>query len=214
MNFAGEFETHLTITAVPHGDPGVLAAWANVRGLKFVHIVLDRGAVCSQPMLTRAGRGDLPGELAAAAELARRLAGDGFDVVRTKIEAAPWNEDVPASDAAAAAHPGDRYFEHHVKLVIAPATDTRELAATAVANRAHLSRNARRTRADGRQERFVTQRCFGVGRSTARSALDALLTDLTASGYAVAEVEEEFVVYDSNLGVDAGWIVAQERPRS
>ena len=73
-NFAGEFETHVTVRA---GDPArldALRAWADDRGMKFHHIVLDRGLTPSQPMVTRRGRGDLTGQLAAAEDLMAGLA--------------------------------------------------------------------------------------------------------------------------------------------
>jgi hypothetical protein len=66
-----------------------------------------------------------------------------------------------------------------------------------------VSRNARRVRPDGRQERFVTQRLYRVGRETAKQHLDSLLNALNP--YEVLEIEEEFVVYDDNVTVDAGW---------
>src|SRR4030095_2286540 len=95
----------------------------------------------------------------AAKRLAEELEGDGFPVTRVKIEASPLNRDVPIADSDAAKHPPERYFEHHVKLLLAG--DAELVALTAIAQRhaAHVSRNALRTRDDGRQERLVAQRC-------------------------------------------------------
>ncbi len=182
-----------------------LQEWAARHGLKCHHIVLARGVTPSQPMVSRRGHGVLTAEQAAAADLARQLAADGYVVTRIKIEAAPDNRDVPATDAGAADHV-DRYFEHHVKLALDPAADLTALTALARRHAAHLSRNARRVRADGRTERFVTQRCHRVGRASAREQLTALLTALAGAGYPVVSVEEEFVVSDSAPGVDAGWL--------
>lgn len=210
MEFAGEFETHVTVrVAHPAGIDG-LRLWAERHDHAFHHIVLDRGQTPSQPMISRRGRGRLSDELSAAEELCRQLSVEGFAVSRIKIEAAPGNEDVPDSDASAAAHAG-RYFEHHVKLSLDPLADITAIAAMAVKHSAHLSRNARRVRDDGRQERFVTQRCFAVGRSTAREQLKSLLIALETLGHPILSVEEEFVVYDSNPGVDAGWLESQEK---
>jgi hypothetical protein len=205
VEFAGEFETHITVRTADPARIDSLRVWAEHHRLSFHHIVLDRGQTPSQPMIGRRGRGVLSGELAAASELSRLLHAAGFVVSRIKIEAAPWNRDVPDTDAAAAEHPG-RYFEHHVKLALAPATDFTALTALAVAHSAHLSRNARRVRDDGLQERFITQRCHSAGHPTARARLGALLAALAEGGYAVVSTEEEFVVYDSAPGVDAGWL--------
>lgn len=77
---------------------------------------------------------------------------------------------------------------------------------------AHLSRNARRARADGIRERFVTQRCYRGDRFSAASALAGLLTELTCTGYPIAEVEEEFVLVDDNPTLDADWFSPDSVP--
>ncbi|GAA4571896.1 hypothetical protein GCM10023176_33590 [Micromonospora coerulea] len=198
----GHYETHLTVaTGV---DLERLRRWAEQRQIKYTRIVLDRGDQPDQPMLTWRGGGTLDGELATVREMRRNLQAEGFTVVRVKIEAAPFNDEVPATSIEAAMVPAG-YFEHHVKLVMAAdaaLTPIRELSRR---HAAQLSRNARRVRADGRRERFVTQRCHGVGRDEARRALDELLTALATENLDIAEVEEEFVLLDDNLAWDAGW---------
>jgi len=206
MHFTGEFETHLTVRLAGDQTVETLRASPPARGLKCTHIVLARGRSASQPMLTRTGRGTLRDELRAAAALRAALGAEGLAVSRVKVEAAPRNEGVPQSDDDGAAHPPERYFEHHVKLLLGAGTDLAGLAALAQGHDAHLSHNALRRRDDGRHERFVTQRCHRVGRATAHDRLDIMLGALRAGGYEVLEVEEEFVVYDSNLSLDAGWI--------
>lgn len=208
VEFEGEFETHVTVRAEDPGAVQALREWAGGRRLTFHHIVLDRGRTPSQPMVGRRGRGGLSEELAEAADLGRRLAADGFAVSRVKIEVAPGNRDVPDSDAEAVEYHPSRYFEHHVKLALDPGADVAGLAELSQGHAAHLSRNALRVRDDGRRERFVTQRCHAVGRPAARARLNALLAALTAGGFTVLDVEEEFVVYDSDPGVDAGWLDA------
>lgn len=193
---ADAFETHVTVDFDER-----LPGWAALAGLKYSRIHLDRGAGADQPMLTGTGRGDLAGQRVAAAMLTDRLRADGFTVRRVKIEAAPWSSGVPHTDGPT----GDRYFEHHVKLVLTgPDLDTAR--GVAEAHHAHLSRNARRARDDGRHERFVTQRCHDVGRPAARARLDALLAALAGAGLTAVEVEEEYVMLDDNPDLDAGWI--------
>ena len=206
MQFAGEFETHLTIDSRSPRDVHSLRAWAVEHHLKCVHIILARGQTASQPMLTRHSRGVLASELEIASALSHQLTLEGFTVSRIKLEVPPHNPDIPQSDADAAAQPPDRYFEHHVKLLLNDDANTHAISNLAQRHGAHLSRNALRVRADASQERFITQRCHHVGRPIARQRLDALLNDLSKLNCPVIEVEEEFVVYDSNLNVDAGWI--------
>jgi hypothetical protein len=205
----GDFEMHLTVSAVD-GAHDRLRSWAERHGLKYTRIVLDRGQTPDQPMLTVRGRGTLDEQRDSARSWTQRLHDAGFPVVRVKIEASPFNAHVPENSAQAAALPPSCYFEHHVKLVLAGEDDTARVREVSERHAAHLSRNARRALVDGRVERFVTQRCRGVGRTEARRRLDDLLAAIAAEGFATVEVEEEFVVVDDNPHLDLGWI--DERP--
>ena len=211
MEFTGEFETHITVGLKDSNQFEALQAWGIARGLKFIHIVLDRGIHVSQLMLTRHGKGGLTDQLKIASDSSKSLNAEGLSVARIKIEAAPWNQDVPQSNAEAVNHPGDRYFEHHIKLLLEPSANIVTLRELAEAHSAHLSRNVLRIRNDDYRERFVTQRCLAVGRVEARQQLQNLLNAIAPLGYLVLEVEEEFVVYDSNLKIDAGWIRSPEQ---
>lgn len=205
----GEFETHLT---VPYYYADRVAEFAQERGLSFVHIELDRGDQPSQPMLTFRGTGTLADQLAAAEELGAELSRFHCCLVRVKVEAAPWNPGVPRTDEEAEAEPAGRYFEHHVKLVL-PGVQVNvlvPLTRLVAQHEARLSRNARRGLADGRHERFVTQRCHGVGRSEAQWRLDMLVAALRAVGHEPVEVVQEYVVHDSAESHDAGWLTPQQ----
>ncbi|MGW7248435.1 hypothetical protein [Streptomyces decoyicus] len=205
--FAGEFEVHLTVRDdADRGAAGALAAYAAAHRLTYVHILLERGDVPSQPMLTLHGSGTYEKVRAEAVAQADGLRAAGFDVVRTKIEATPWTVGVPGTDDEAAGLGPGYYFEHHLKLVLARSAPLGPLLALVVGHGAHLSRNARRVRSDGRAERFVTQRCRRVGLTTAGQRLDALSAQLRAAGHQLASVEREFVVHDGNLALDAGWL--------
>lgn len=212
--FEGEFETHLTVRLDPGAGRGGgdaeefarLEHWAMRHGMKLTRILLDRGAVPDQPTLTERGRGALGAQRAAARRRSAELRTAGFAVVRVKIEAAPWNEDVPRTADEAAALSPVCHFEHHIKLLLRGDTELGIARSIAGRHGAHLSRNARRTTGRGRHERFVTQRCRSVGRPEARAGLDALLGALRAAGLEVLECEEEFVVHDDHPAVDAGWI--------
>jgi hypothetical protein len=203
MDFQGEFETHITLDCAPD-KLELLVRWSEKRELKFVHIVLSRGETGSQPMLTRHSTGTLQSELRRAQELSRECESAGFPVARVKLEVAPHNSAVPRQIANVDSE--QSYFEHHIKLLLPPDADLDALQLETEKHGVHLSRNARRFRDDGQQERFVTGRCYGVGRLEAKSAFDALLQTLRAFPFPVLETEEEFVVYDSNLALDAGWL--------
>ncbi|MFE4758496.1 hypothetical protein ACFRIB_51570 [Streptomyces mirabilis] len=202
-DFAGEFDSHLTVVSTSMAGGEVrIRRWAERHRVKYTRIVLDRGATSDQPMVTVRGHGDLSAQREAALTWIERLCAEGFGVARVKIEAGPWNEDVPRTSAEAQALPPGCYFEHHVKLALADETEVEVVRALAERHTAHVSRNARRDLGGRGHERFVTQRCRGVGRTEARRRLDALAT----AGFKAAEVEEEFVVHDDRPTLDSGWI--------
>jgi hypothetical protein len=202
---SGDFEIHITVHA---GYAETLESFAATHGMKFVHILLDRGTYVSQPMVTLPGRGTLADQHAAVQRWQGELRKAGIYSCRTKIEAAPWCLGVPQSDQDAATEPDGRYFEHHIKLLLPTVTMADLVAVTDLVapHGARLSRNARRVRTDGAQERFVSQRCHGVGLATARRRLDMLVDALRAAGYDIIAVEQEYVVFDSDLGHDQGWL--------
>ncbi len=206
MEFTGEFETHITVNLPNIYGIERLQDWCLDRQLKFLHILLAEGVQVSQPMLTRRGWGDFADELQIATKLATALNRENFPVVRIKIESAPENRGVPQSNSEALTHPADRYFEHHVKLRLESELDLSSLQELVKRHSANLSRNAIRMRLDGFQDRFITQRCMGVGWIDAKKQLQILVAEIESSGYNPIAIESEFVVYDSNLALDSGWI--------
>jgi hypothetical protein len=199
------YETHITVRCENSAEADRLGRWASANGLKLTHIVLARGRMPAQPMLTLAGSASYAAESARARDIGALLRADGFPPVRVKIESSPWAPEVPREPRV-----DERYFEHHVKLRLPATADLDALAARVVPYGAHLSWNARRVAPSGRwAERFVTQRCWGVDAAGAGLALDRLLEELgehDTSGGEVIGVEREFVLYDSDLSVDDGWI--------
>lgn len=206
MEYAGEMETHLTLCWDASENIDELRTWGLENGLKCLHIILARGEHHSQPMLTRRTKGTLSEEIATAQSLKDALAAEGFAVQRIKIEAAPWNEDVPQTAADLKSDPPDKYFESHIKILFEDYLSITALTAAVEKHSAHLSRNALRVRPDGRQERFVTLRCWSVGYTEAAAKLKKLLIEIEHLGFPVIDVEEEYVVYDDNRAIDAGWL--------
>ncbi|WP_404796641.1 hypothetical protein [Streptomyces pristinaespiralis] len=198
VNRLCEYETHVTVRCTDDAARAGLDSWAGAAGLKVTHIVLARGRMVSQPMLTLRGTEDLASQRAAAERLVARLRSGGFEPVRMKIETTPWSPEVRTAEGG--------YFEHHLKLLLEEDFDREALTALAVRHGAHLSWNARRVASGGRHERFVTQRRRGVPAEEAGAACDALVAELTAEGFDVLGEEREFVLYDSDLSVDDGWI--------
>lgn len=206
MEFMGEFETHLTI-AYPEpasASQFALTIWARDHGMKFLQIELADGLTPVQPMLSWRGNGSRTSQMVRIQRISDELAKAGFCVTRSKLEASPSNDDIPENDTDVD-RDANRYFEHHVKLLLSH-DDTLRVQQIAQRHEAHLSRNAFVQRVDSLFERFVTQRCWNVGRKTAQRRLDILLSELQRAALTIIESEAEYVVYDSNLSLDAGWI--------
>ncbi|GIE33561.1 hypothetical protein Ait01nite_066060 [Actinoplanes italicus] len=192
------YEIHLTVSADASDDR--LRSWAADRGVKYTRIVLDRGSHASQPMLSWLSDGTPATAEADARRTASELRSSGFPVTRLKVEAAASGREAPTNAAEAS----DLYFEHHVKLLLSAETDIDLVRTIAARHGAHLSRNARRVRADGVQERFVTQRCYRMGRAEAAGLLAGLLDALASSGVpAPSAFSEASPDVPSSASVDA-----------
>lgn len=205
--YAGDFEVHLTVEA--GRALSSFERWCRERGMKCVRIVLARGRRCEQPMATWRRRGTCRSAMIEEAHArAAEARAAGWQVVRVKLETAPGNEDVPATDEEAQRRPEGHYFEHHVKLRRPVGAGREGLLALCQAHGAHLSRNALRLASEGHEERFVTLRTCAVGRASSLLRLDALIEALDGAGEHIEERESEYCVYDTNLALDEGWLSA------
>ena len=202
----GPFETHLTLSAACPADFDELTALVAEAALKLTCIELAHGLHPLQPMVTRHGAGSLATEFKAIAELKAQFHDLGWRVVRTKIEVDAGHAAAPLNAGQAADCPAERYFENHVKILHAPDIPMAAMVSIAGEVASRLSRNARRIRPDGGHERFFTQRFYRSPRSVARHGLEVLLHRLAAAGFTVLEHEEEYVIHDTNIALDAGWL--------
>jgi inosine/xanthosine triphosphate pyrophosphatase family protein len=202
-SFGGAFEAHVTVRMAA-GEAPRFRATCDRLGVKCVMIELLEGEHAAQPMTASVHRGGLREVQDEVHALARELVSDGFEVVRTKIEALARNADIPETDADAARSPA-AYFEFHIKLLLGDASDVQRVTAACAPHGARLSRNASKRRPDG-EERFVTLRVPGLGRPGAEARFAALEASLAALGLPVRGRTREYTVYDSNVGLDRGWL--------
>src|SRR4051794_33309960 len=206
----GTFEAHVTVEADDLAERERFRGLCSALDVKCVLIELPHGQTRSQPMSASYHRGDAADAGREVARLATAMADAGFTVVRVKIEAVITNTGLPRTDAEAATFPASNYFEFHVKALLGPGADLDALRAVCDSHAAHLSSNALKRDTAGQSERFVTLRAYGVGRVTAEARFEALTDALTRAGFELGGRLREYAIYDSNVGVDAGWIDAPE----
>jgi hypothetical protein len=199
----GSFETHFTLRIAEVRE---IIDWAQKQGMKLTHIVLLGGEHPSQPMITRHSSGRLQNSYAEAKRIAEQMRSMGAEVLRIKIEMDADNPAAPANTGDAMLCPPACYFEHHIKLLLPAGQEHTALLNVAERHGARLSRNVLRHREDEFEERFLTQRLYRRGRDTAASVLDGLKVELEEKSFTILEVEAEYVVFDSNIDLDAGWI--------
>lgn len=199
------FEIHVTVACAP-AHTEAFRALAERLACRCLWIELSRGRTVHQPMLTRRVVGTLAAARSAAAHVALALAvrRAGVRVLRVKIETAADAACVPLAAVAR----GAGYFEHHVRIRVPDHADLGRPGTVVEPHGAHLSRNARTTSSAGSHERFVTQRCHGVGRADAAANLTGLLAALACADIVVVGSESEFVVHDGRLALDDGWLGA------
>jgi hypothetical protein len=199
----GSFETHFTLRMAEAEE---VIDWARKQGMKLTHIVLHGGEHPSQPMITRHSSGRLQNAYGEAKRITEQMQSMGAEILRIKIEMDSHNPAAPADAGDAMLCPPTCYFEHHIKLLLPAGEEHTLLSNIAERHRARLSRNVLRHRQDSFEERFLTQRLYRQGRNTASSALDRLKLELEEMSFTILEIEAEYVVFDSNIDLDAGWL--------
>jgi hypothetical protein len=198
------FETHLTLNASNSALFKTAREFASDHSLKWTQIELNSGFTPTQPMLTFWGQSCLGDQLRRANLIRQELGSLQIQVVRIKVETPFPGAFVPNDGCTGQEHP-NQYFECHVKLRLSSEADLVRLRSLAALHRAHVSRNAIKTFENGQSERFVTQRSYECSSATVQLNQFELTRSLEDHGFEIVEIESEFVLYDSNFALDAGW---------
>ena len=205
--YTGAFEAHITIESLPDAATKErFMAFCEKNALKGIEIELSRGDFMHQPMTCSLHEGDFQEVLGNVQHIAQNLAAEGFPVTRVKLEAAPFNAELPQTNAEVVQHAPSNYFEHHLKLLLPAEADTDLLLQICEKYHAHLSRNAFKKLQDGMSERFVTIRNYGLGKAEAEQSLCDLRNAIEAVGFQVIKSITEYCVYDDCLDLDANWL--------
>lgn len=211
LSYKGIFEAHITLAPLTDDNLVKFQHFCQNNALKLIQIELSRGDFALQQMTASVHEGNLEDVLKDVKSIAQKLGRQGFEVKRIKLEASPFNEDLPANRDELHLHSKENYFEHHLKLLLSENTSNSELLISICEKyQAHLSRNAFKIHEQGRQERFVTLRHYGLGRQEAGAILQMLQEELEKNGFQILKTITEYCVYDDHIGLDANWLTSQE----
>jgi hypothetical protein len=206
VSYFGTFESHVTVRAESLEQVERFRSLCRERNLKCILIELARGRHHSQSMTATHHQGSLEDALTEAHAIAQYLDRHGFEVTRVKIEAEPTSSGVPRTDEEAARLPATNYFEFHLLVILTRLSELPALNNLCAKHNAHLSSNAFKQAAGEETERFVTMRLKGVGGERAAILFETLASAIEMAGYQTSKRVHEYVVYDTNLTLDDGWM--------
>jgi effector-binding domain-containing protein len=202
---SGIFEAHITVASVEIGGQDRFVKVCAQLDVKPILIELPKGDVAIQLMTSSIHRGEIKDTFQEVKRLAQKLEDHGFSVTRMKIEAAPTNSGIPLTSDEAASFPSDNYYEHHLKVLLAPGESMDELRKVCRQSQAHLSRNAFKKHPDGKSEQFITLRCYGDGLQEAEARFSSLISEVKIAGIEVLKQITEYCLFDDNISVDGNW---------
>ncbi|MNK09947.1 hypothetical protein D3C87_279560 [compost metagenome] len=128
----------------------------------------------------------------------------GFEVVRQKIEAAPWHPLAP-QDGTAIPLDG-AYFEAHIPIFLTSPNDS-SLDKLRVFPDLHLSRNKFKMYDNGSCVQMCTYRRHDIGRKTFENHVEDYANGLLQLGFSLRRNPEiEFCLYDTNVQHDSAWL--------
>jgi predicted nucleotidyltransferase len=200
----GTFEFHITVQTDEDEKTNVktFKKYCLDHKLKPIVILLDKGKHPTQVMTSSYHNGVFPDNINHINEVAQGLKDAGFKLKRVKIESMASNKGVPTTPELHATWDKNCYFEFHYKIHIDDKDQLRRLTdfCTQWKPRLYVSKNQVR-----KKYNFATLRMFECGREKAFEEYQAIEKALLEEGYKINKIEREFVVYDNNLELDAGW---------
>lgn len=199
------FEVHVTISQAQASDVQTLLSICAQQRWKAIIIDLKPPSA-SQPMTCSRISGTIDDAFAHAHEVQSRLEQAGLQVNRLKIEAAPWNSQVPISDQERQQHDPSAYFEYHLKLALTGEAWHETLPQICRSFQAHLSHNALKHEANGTIQRFATIRSSTLGLEHFQAHTQAFQDQIQSAGFTTLKAITEFCIYDSNIALDSRWL--------
>ena len=205
-SYKGTFEAHITVKAGNSALTKKFNQLCQNLNVKSVFIELPKGVSRCQMITASYHHGAFKDVLQKINQIAEKIVNADFEVTRIKIEAMVSNQDIPVSDIEAQKLPQSNYFEFHVKAILSADENLEMLRKYCLQHNAYLSKNTFKKLVNGKQERFITMRVYGLGYKSAQTHFDKLIVLLRNKGFKLSQQQREYTVYDSNLKLDTGWI--------
>ncbi|RAW15264.1 hypothetical protein DC345_14710 [Paenibacillus taichungensis] len=192
-----EFEFHITVNDLTFEEKESFIEQCQVEQVKPVMIVLDQGEYIHQPMITGLIHStDFDEVNSIIKQMVTRYQGNGFTVVRTKVEVPAKEEKYFHQRIVAHSTP---YFEWHGKVQV---DDVERLKELCEGDGGHISRNS--LNANGKI-RFVTVREYNSSEKF-YSRVEKIHNILQQNKIELIKQQYELCIYDSWEELDRGWI--------
>lgn len=196
-------QIHVTVNA----DRGHFESICSRIGVKALAIKnIFRGGIDRTELITSS----LTYECDAAAyrEMARiskTFCSAGLEVIREKIEVAPWHVDTPTRENHKRLRAG-QYFESHLVVLTDSEDSCKKLSDVSLIEGVHLSRNETKWRA-GVHKTMATLRSTTVGNvDNFNDRVAGVVERLRRRGLEVEKAIIEFARFDSNVALDGPWM--------
>ncbi|QRG70701.1 hypothetical protein JNE38_20430 [Brevibacillus choshinensis] len=192
-----EFEFHLTLNDLPVDQKEAFLAICHAERVKPLMIVLDQGTYIHQPMITGVIEHiDFQEAHEEMEKIAATFRGNGFSIVRKKVEISPKEESYFHQPLSKHSKP---YFEWHGKVQV---DDVERLRQLCNAHGGHISRNS--LNVNGRV-RFITVREYESAEKF-YGRVGKIHDVLRENGIELQKEQYELCIYDSREELDSGWI--------
>ncbi|BCG50237.1 hypothetical protein [Ralstonia phage RP13] len=154
-------------------------------------------------------KGDDNGAHKESLRIAHLLNTYGFNVIRRKIEAAPWHTLAPQDRYDMKQMPSGSYFETHIKANVFYHANMDELRGVAQYHGMHMSRNPFKVLGSSHTRMFTLRDAKTTHMQFWNRAANCIAVLNTVSGVQVMEEPEiEFALFDTNVHHDSKWIQA------
>ncbi|CAF1036464.1 unnamed protein product [Rotaria magnacalcarata] len=196
------FKVHIT---VDHREMEKLLNVCKINKLKPIFIHLQNGNNPQQLMTSSSHVGTFP-EIVEQMKIFADLQFKDLNIIRLKIKSSASHKGVPEENVDKLFwSQKSNYFEFRYKIYVSSKSQLGRLNALCIQQNLCLAFNAFETKSTYERYYIATMRLFHTGRKNAYVTNNYILQSLTRNDFSPVEVENEFVVYDSNINLDSGW---------